>query len=632
MAKFFDKIKKDLFDRSTLKQRIIRIVVLSVLSIWTMLVLFLMDTTNILRPEWLGGADFGASVARPPLYLGGPSYYPDFSGNFVADFLYNFLKVNPHNVSLFDWAFLLVLLFAVWSLTLYDCFDAKVRNKLDIDNTNRPDYKKRLIIYKSVVYGTVALICILMIVAVIIIGATRNADIKMSFTGFLLSLLYSAALMIVIPALLFLFFACYALIYYTYKFFVWLFNLMFKKKETKQETKEDEAQEEAAGKGGAGSGDLNVGKEEYDTSLGKVFPSLKRIDQKYADPANVPTFETTGVTLKELVTRFRSYLCQRKLYFDERTLRNFIGGLSVSRLVILEGLSGTGKSTLPRLFSDFVGNKVFYSPVQATWRDRTDLVGYYSEFTKEYKETDFLKRLYEASFKQDEINMMVLDEMNISRIEYYFADFLSILEYPTEDWLISVMQMKDGQEQPVKFEDGNVRIPANTWFIGTANTDDSTFTISDKVYDRAIVLDFLRINDPFEMNYNSEEIHMSSTELLELFKEARENQENRLNDEERKKFRQLCDFVLETFNITFGNRIMNQIENFVPVYVALGGNKVEALDFIFSRKVMRKLQGKYDEYVKDGLTKMVRFINGLYGKDALPYTEESIVELRKKLI
>ena len=228
--------------------------------------------------------------------------------------------------------------------------------------------------------------------------------------------------------------------------------------------------------------------------------------------------------------------------------------------------------------------------------------------------------------------MMVLDEMNISRIEYYFADFLSILEYPTEDWLISVMQMKDGQEQPAKFEDGNVRIPANTWFIGTANTDDSTFTISDKVYDRAIVLDFLRINDPFEMNYNSEEIHMSSTELLELFKEARENQENRLNDEERKKFRQLCDFVLETFNITFGNRIMNQIENFVPVYVALGGNKVEALDFIFSRKVMRKLQGKYDEYVKDGLTKMVRFINGLYGKDALPYTEESIVELRKKLI
>ena len=77
---------------------------------------------------------------------------------------------------------------------------------------------------------------------------------------------------------------------------------------------------------------------------------------------------------------------------------------------------------------------------------------------------------------------------------------------------------------------------------------------------------------------------------------------------------------------------MNQIENFVPVYVALGGTKTEALDFIFSRKVMRKLQGKYDEYVKDGLTKMVRYINTLYGKDALPYTEESIVELRKKLI
>lgn len=300
--------------------------------------------------------------------------------------------------------------------------------------------------------------------------------------------------------------------------------------------------------------------------------------------------------------------------------------------MILEGLSGTGKSTLPRLFSDFVGNKVFYAPVQATWRDRTDLVGYYSEFTNEYKETDFLKRLYEASFRDKEINMMVLDEMNISRIEYYFADFLSILEYPSQDWLIKVMQIKDGQPQPANFVDGNVRIPLNTWFIGTANTDDSTFTITDKVYDRAIVLDFLKINEPFEMNYNSEETHISSEQLLKMFDEAKANENNRLSKEDKEKFKKLCDFVLDTFNVTFGNRIMNQIENFVPVYVALGGTKNEALDFIFSRKVMRKLQGKYDEYVKDGLTKMTRFINSLYGKDQLPYTEEAITELRKKLI
>lgn len=134
------------------------------------------------------------------------------------------------------------------------------------------------------------------------------------------------------------------------------------------------------------------------------------------------------------------------------------------------------------------------------------------------------------------------------------------------------------------------------------------------------------------MNYNSEETHISSEQLLRMFDEAKADEKNRLTKEDKDRFKKLCDFVLDTFNVTFGNRIMNQIENFVPVYVALGGTKNEALDFIFSRKVMRKLQGKYDEYVKDGLTKMTRFINSLYGKDELPYTEEAITELRKKLI
>ncbi|MBO4963134.1 MAG: hypothetical protein J6C97_05080 [Clostridia bacterium] len=630
MANLYKKLTQDVFDRSSTKKRIIRFVIIAVLSLWAMAVLFLIDTDNMLRPEFLGGRNFGASVATYPSWNGGQStYIPNFSRNFVSDFVYNVMNMAPHNVGILDWAFLGTILLGAWAWAIYDCFDKKIRAKFDIDNTEREDYKKRLNIYKILVASCIVLLCIIFLVVVLVVLATTNSDKTFSALGFLLSMAYALLLMLIIPATVFLFLLVYSLIYYIYRFFKFIFGLGKKKKDNAENGEEEDKSKSGAG---SGNGDLNLGREEYDTSLGKVFPSLKRIDEKYADEANIPTFENTGVTLKELVLRFRSYLCQRKLYFDEKTLRNFIGGLSVSRLLVLEGLSGTGKSTLPRLFSDFVGNKVFYSPVQATWRDRTDLVGYYSEFTKEYKETDFLKRLYEASFKNQEINMMVLDEMNISRIEYYFADFLSVLEYPSDDWKIHVMQMKDGQEQPAKFVDGNVMIPTNTWFIGTANTDDSTFTISDKVYDRAIVLDFLRINDPFEMDYNSEEIHMSSEELLKLFKEAQETSEYRLNDEERAKFRELCDFVLDTFNITFGNRIMNQIENFVPVYVALGGTKVEALDFIFSRKVMRKLQGKYDEYVKDGLTKMVRYINTLYGKDALPYTEESIVELRKKLI
>ena len=622
MSKIYKALTKDPFNRSTIRSRIIRLVIVSFLSIWAIAVMFFMDAENTIRPDFWGGLKFGTPEDPHGLYIGF-----DYSQNFIADFLYNVCELTPKDVSLPSWIILGIVLGCLWVWALFDCFDKKIRKAFRIDDTELPDHKRRIITYRASIIIGLVMVAIIGVIIVSLITGGKLGSKTFSAGELLTTLLISLILIVIWPTIALVAILIYASFYYLAKLCKWLFGKKDKK------AKDGEGQGEGAGNGGKG-GEMNIGsdKGEYDISLGKVFPALKRIDEKYADGTAVPTFEKQNVTLAEIVKRFRAYLCKQKLYFDEKTLRNFIGGLSVSRLLILEGLSGTGKSTLPRLFSEFVGNKVFYSPVQATWRDRTDLVGYYSEFTQEYKETDFLKRLYEANFKNEEINMMVLDEMNISRIEYYFADFLSILEYPSPDWLIQVMQLKDGQEAPSKFIDGNVQIPTNTWFIGTANTDDSTFTISDKVYDRAIVLDFLRVNEPFTMDYNTDEIHISSEELLDLFKQAQADEANRLNDEERAKFKQLCNFVLDTFNVTFGNRIMNQIENFVPVYVALGGTKTEALDFIFSRKVMRKLQGKYDEYVKDGLTKMVRFINGLYGKDQLPYTEESIVELRKKLI
>ena len=85
---------------------------------------------------------------------------------------------------------------------------------------------------------------------------------------------------------------------------------------------------------------------------------------------------------------------------------------------------------------------------------------------------------------------MVLDEMNISRVEYYFADFLSIMEYPEDEWVLKIMQLPYNFEAPNHLEDGNLAISNTTWFIGTANKDDSTYTITDKVYDRAIVISF----------------------------------------------------------------------------------------------------------------------------------------------
>ncbi len=663
MAKFFKKLKSLLFGSAdNKKKKAIRIVILLVVTVWSALLLFLMDSYNYYRPPFMGGKDFGAWSTynkyklNPEIYwkqgivfsgVWNPndvSEYADYGKNFLTNFLYNDVGMKGFNVTFSTWAIMFSIYFVLWTLTIYSIFENKVKVKLGIASpvTEAEQHKaKKYLIFKILAS---VLFCVL-VFAMILTFSSRSDNFALNgkiLLNLLQTMLLSVVAMLSMPVIAIVFIVVVLLIIALLTFIAEaITKRVLANKDVQQILDAAKANSEnplkvsETGEGGTGHGGIgaNGGAEtEYDLSLAKVFPSLKRIDEKYADGQNVPVFEDVDITLPELVLRFRAYMCERKLYFDERTLRNFIGALSVSRLMILEGLSGTGKSTLPRLFSDFVGNKVFYAPVQATWRDRTDLVGYYSEFTNEYKETDFLKRLYEASFRDKEINMMVLDEMNISRIEYYFADFLSILEYPSQDWLIKVMQIKDGQPQPANFVDGNVRIPLNTWFIGTANTDDSTFTITDKVYDRAIVLDFLKINEPFEMNYNSEETHISSEQILLMFDEAKADDRNRLTKEDKDRFKKLCDFVLDTFNVTFGNRIMNQIENFVPVYVALGGTKNEALDFIFSRKVIRKLQGKYDEYVKDGLTKMTRFINSLYGKDELPYTEEAITELRKKLI
>lgn len=362
----------------------------------------------------------------------------------------------------------------------------------------------------------------------------------------------------------------------------------------------------------------------------RVFPGLCSVD--YAYIAQRPQYFEDNLELNEICVRFRNYLAkEEKLYFDETTIRCFIAGLAASHFIILEGLSGTGKSSLARYFSEFISEKSFFEAVQATWRDKTSILGYFNDFSKSYNETEFLKRLYEFNYKTNNLNFMVLDELNISRIEYYFADFLSVLEYPVEDWKIKIMQFPYDFEPPVHLRDGILKIPANTYFIGTANKDDSTYTITDKVYDRAITINFDDRNEPFEVEGEAEKITLSFARLQQLFEQANAIEENRMSVADTKKFRELADFTYDTFDITYGNRIMHQIELFVPVFVSCGGTKEEALDFMFSRKVVAKLEGRFEDYIKPGLMNLKALILKNYGSDGFAATNKTIDRLLKKL-
>lgn len=359
------------------------------------------------------------------------------------------------------------------------------------------------------------------------------------------------------------------------------------------------------------------------------FTKLIEVDRRYKGQMNhIIMSETDELTLKELVKTFINYSAsQLKLYYNEQVISAFFAGLASSKIIILEGISGTGKTSLPYAMGNFFQKPASIISVQPSWRDRTEMIGYLNEFTKKFNETDFLSDLYESGYRDDP-NLIVLDEMNLARIEYYFAEFLSIMEMPNfSDWKIDIVPSSE-KSDPQKLIGGKINVPQNVWFIGTANKDDSTFTITDKVYDRATSI---------EMNYRAEVIDAPYTEpvsitadyLQNLFKEAKINYP--ISKKSLDNLDKLDKFIADNFKITFGNRIMRQIKDFVPTYVACGRDEVEALDYIVTRKILRKFEILNLPFLQNELKEILNVFDNLFGKDKFKLATKYINDLRKQI-
>lgn len=371
----------------------------------------------------------------------------------------------------------------------------------------------------------------------------------------------------------------------------------------------------------------------YKQNTTSKFPSLLDVDKKLSA---MPTFRPsiTNKSLEELVKYIRAYGANKEnLYYSEKTIRSFIASLASSKLLILQGLSGTGKSSLPRLFKEALSCESSLVPVQPSWRDNRELLGYDNDFTKRFKETEFTKFLYEASAvaNRDKIWFIVLDEMNLARIEYYFADFLSILEKKPEEWIISLVANNEEVNQnniPKYLVDGtSLLVSQNIWFIGTANRDESTFGITDKVYDRAQVLDFKNRENTLDIKCD-EKIKLSYGEFNSLIEKAIDDKHLKLNEEDWNNLDEIDEMLKEKLDITFGNRIKMQIDKFVPVYVACGGSKEEALDYLLTHKVLRKLENRYETYLKDSLKELIEIIEIQYGENVFV---ESVTLIEQKI-
>ncbi len=351
------------------------------------------------------------------------------------------------------------------------------------------------------------------------------------------------------------------------------------------------------------------------------FYRLSAIDEKYAF-YEAPKYDAS-MSLKELCDDLRNFACfNNELYYDVRTIRLMLAGLASTKLIILQGISGTGKTSLPYVMGKYFLNDSTIASVQPSWRDRNELFGYFNEFTKKFNETEVLKRIYEAGYN-DDLNVIILDEMNIARVEYYFAEMLSVLEMPDpEEWKIELVP-SSWDTDPVKLVGGNLKIPQNVWYIGTINNDDSTFSVSDKVYDRAFVINLDSKGVYFDAPATTGK-RVSYSYVEGLYEKA--VKEHPVSASMLNKIERLDSYVIEHFRVAFGNRIIKQINNFVPVYVACGGTEEEAIDYVFVTKVFRKFESLNLSLIRDEIRPLIGFLDSEFGKGKM---KESIAYLKR---
>lgn len=283
--------------------------------------------------------------------------------------------------------------------------------------------------------------------------------------------------------------------------------------------------------------------------------------------------------------------------------------LETKHFVILPGLSGTGKTSLARKYSQAVHGITnseqddplfFLAPVRPDWTDPTGLLGYYDVISNRYVVPKFLEAVIAAITHRDSPVFVCIDELNNARVEYYFADVLSAMESGLGLHLhahSTPLTGTTGGEIP-----STIPLPRNLYIVGTINVDETTQTISDKVLDRAVVIDMS---------------HVDIGGFLEVLAMRRPSLAPAVD---------ICGAILQKLDdvlaperLGFGYRVAEEFVRYIDAGTRLGrGDSTSLIDHQLVQKVLIKLRGS--ERQRDMLNKLLVVVD--------PYPQARVIVSR----
>ena len=344
-------------------------------------------------------------------------------------------------------------------------------------------------------------------------------------------------------------------------------------------------------------------------------------EDKYRDlwqPVIFPKLDPVAgdVNERELLKSTADYIKGQKLFFPERILNAFHTALKISDIspiVVLAGISGTGKSELPRRYAEGMGIHPVILAVQPRWDSPQDLFGFYNYLENRYKATELARAMVQFELynrpswplsedwdnsRSDRMLLVLLDEMNLARVEYYFSDFLSRLEIRRG---INLEDDKERAKAEIALEMGSLRqneksirlFPGhNVLFSGTMNEDETTQALSDKVLDRACVMRFGRPKQIIEQDDNPRTTPTENGLTFDQWKSFQKSYVSAAEKEQVGRWINQLNDAMDLINRPFGHRVAQAIQSYVANYPDWIQNRIHlAMADQIEQRIMPKLRG-----------------------------------------